>query len=84
MGTGKALYKAGPDIGELLTQSWFLYGEQQIYLTLWSIDIFRITAEQVSQPNMQVDLRTFRICYQRLQILGECSEFWENVKYFHS
>ena len=30
------------------------------------------------------DLRTFRICYQRLQILGKCSEFWANVKYFHS
>ena len=42
IGTDRALHKAGPDMG------------QQIYLNLWSVDILSISAEQVSQPDMQV------------------------------
>ena len=40
--------------GKLLAQSWFVYGEQQIYLNLWSVDILNISNEKVSQPDMQV------------------------------
>ena len=54
MGTDKAFHKAGPDIEKALHPVLFLYGEQQIYLNLWSVDILSISAEQVSQPNMQV------------------------------
>ena len=32
-----------------------LYGEQQIYLNVWSVDILSISVEQVSQSNMQFD-----------------------------
>ena len=36
------------------------------------------------RKQVENDLWTFRICYQRSQTLGECSEFWKNVKYFYS
>ena len=39
---------------KLLTQSCFLYGEQQIYLILLSVDILKILAEQECQPDMLV------------------------------
>ena len=39
---------------KLLAESWFLYEEQQNYLNLRGVDILSISAEQVSQPNMQV------------------------------
>ena len=39
---------------KLLTQSYSLYEEQQIYLNLWSVDILSIMAEQVGQPDVQV------------------------------
>ena len=55
MGTGWASYKAGVDIEKIiLTQSCFSYREQQIDLNLYSVDIFNIPAEQVSQQDMKV------------------------------
>ena len=50
MGTGRAFHKAGPGIEKGLTQCLFLYGEQQIYFNLWSVDILGL----LSQPDMQV------------------------------
>ena len=55
MDTGRALHKAGPDIEKALDQVLFLlYGEQHIYLNLLSVDILSISAEQESQPDIQV------------------------------
>ena len=47
-------HKARPDIEKALTQSQFANEEQQIYLNLWSVDILSMSAEQISQPNMQI------------------------------
>ena len=48
MGTGRAFHKAGPVIEKGLDPVSFLYGEQQIYLNLWSAYILNISAKQVS------------------------------------
>ena len=50
IGTGRAFYKAGPDIEKASP----IYDEQHIYLNLWSVDILSISDEQVSQPDMQI------------------------------
>ena len=49
MGTCRAFPKAGPDtcIENALDPVFVLYGEQQIYLNLWSVDSLSISAEQV-------------------------------------
>ena len=52
IGTDRAFHKAGPDIVKGLDP--VLVAEQQIDLNLWSVDILSISAEQVSQPDMQV------------------------------
>ena len=50
-------HKAGPDIEKKkLTQCLFLYGGQQIYLNLWSVDILSISSEEVRQI-----CRSFRV-----------------------
>ena len=43
----------------VLAQRLFLYEKQQIYLSFWSVDILSISAEQVSQSDMQVPLVVF-------------------------
>ena len=50
---------AGPDIEKALDPVCVLYGEQQIYLNLWSVDILSISDKQVSQPDMPVGLLGF-------------------------
>ena len=47
-----AFNKAGPDMENLLTNSQFLYEEQQISLNLWSVDMLSMSDEQVSQPEV--------------------------------
>ena len=54
MGTGRPLHKAGPDIEMSLDTVMFLYGEQEIYLNLWSVDILNISTGRVGQPDLQI------------------------------
>ena len=54
MGTGGTFHKARPDIEKSLDLVFFFIRGTTNYLKLWSVDILSISAEQVSQPAMQV------------------------------
>ena len=45
---GRAFHKAGPDVETALDPVFVLYGEQQMYLNLWSIDKSAIYAGWLS------------------------------------
>ena len=47
-------HKAGPDIEKAIGPVLVFIQETTNLLNLWIIDILRITAEQVSQPDMQI------------------------------
>ena len=55
MGTGRAFDKAGPDTETARLDPVFIFiREQQVYLNFWSVYIFSISVEQISQPDMPV------------------------------
>ena len=54
MGTSGGFHKARPDIEKALDLVFFFIRGTTIYLKLWSVDILSISAEQVSQSDMQV------------------------------
>ena len=56
MGTDRAFHKDEPAIEKDLDPV-FSYGEQKIYLNLWSVDILSTLTEQASQRNMHIGCR---------------------------